>query len=219
MRSSTAASWSRPQPTAPAPPQRYHAERYAYIPTVIFGSGLGYSIGPPIAIAGQAPSLFNITHDQTLLNFAARETIKAAHSDSIAANIDYVDHTEQVILDTSLLYIELDNTQQRLTAAQQQKQAVDHALYIAQQRQTGGRWQRAWTASAPNSIPPASISASPNWRPALDVLRERLGRAIGRSPATLATVSDSIPAAPALPVGGRSCLGRARQLRQRPHRR
>ncbi len=123
--------------------ERYHAERYAYVPTVIFGSGLGYSIGQPIAIAGQAPSLFNVTHDQTLLNFAARDTLKAAHSDSIAANIDYVDRAEQVILDTSLLYIELDNTAQRLAAAQQQKQAVDHALYIAQQRQTGRRRQRA----------------------------------------------------------------------------
>ena len=46
---------------------------------------------------------------------------------------------------------------------------------------------------------PASISASPSWKPTLDILRERLGRAIGRSPATLATVSDSIPAAPPLP--------------------
>ena len=146
--------------------ERYHAERYAYVPTVIFGSSLGYSIGPPVAIAGQAPSLFNLTHNQTLLNFAARESIKAAHSDSIAASIDYVDRGEQVILDTSLLYIELDNTQQRLAAAQQQKQSMDHALYIAQQRQTGGRGQRAWTASAPNSMPPASISAFPNWKPA-----------------------------------------------------
>ena len=93
--------------------ERYHAERYAYLPTVIFGSNLGYTYGPPVAIAGQAPSLFNITHDQTLLNFSARESVKAAHSDSIAASIDYVDRAEQVILDASLLYIELDNTAQR----------------------------------------------------------------------------------------------------------
>ena len=178
---------------------RYRAERYAYMPTVVFGSGLGYSLGQPIAIAGQAPSLFNVTHNQTVLNFATRETIKAAHSDSIAANIDYVDRTEQVILDTSLLYIELDNTQQRLTAAQQQKQAVDHALYIAQQRQQEGVGsvldsKRAELDSARVDLRIAELETN------LDVLRERLGRAIGRSPATLATVSGSIPAAPSLPA-------------------
>lgn len=178
--------------------ERYHAERYTYVPTVIFGSGLGYSIGQPIAIAGQAPSLYNLTHNQTLLNFAARESIKAAHSDSIAASIDYVDRGEQVILDTSLLYIELDNTTQRLAAAQQQKQSMDHALYIAQQRQTEGVGsaldsKRAELDSARVDLRISELETS------ADVLRERLGRVIGQSPATLATVSDSIPAAPPLP--------------------
>ncbi len=176
---------------------RYHAERDAYIPTVVFGSALGYSFGQPIAVGGQLPTLFNITHDQTVLSFPLRETIKAARSDSIAANIDYLDRTEQVILDTSLLYIELDSTQQRLTAAQQQKQAVDHALYIAQQRQQEGVGsvldsKRAELDSARVDLRIAELETN------LDVLRERLGRTIGRSPATLATVTASIPVTPGL---------------------
>ncbi|MGA3125805.1 MAG: TolC family protein [Candidatus Korobacteraceae bacterium] len=178
---------------------RYRAERYAYMPTVVFGSGLGYSVGQPIAIAGEAPSLYNVVHNQTLFNLATRETIKAAHSDSIAADIGYVDRTAQVILDTSLLYIELDSTQQRLAAAQQQKQSVDHALYIAQQRQQEGvasllDSKRAALDSARVDLRIAELETS------LDVLRERLGRAIGRSPATLETVSGSIPAPPDLPA-------------------
>jgi outer membrane protein TolC len=180
--------------------ERYRAEHYAYIPTIIFGSGLGYSYGQPVAIAGQAPSIFNLTHQQTLLNFAARESMKAAHSDSIAANIDYVDRAEQVILDTSLLYIELDNTQQRLSVAQQQKQAVDRALYIAQQRQQEGVGslldsKRAELDSARVDLRIAELETN------VDVLRERLGRSIGRAPATVATVSASIPSAPQLPSG------------------
>jgi len=178
---------------------RYRAERYAYMPTVVFGSNLGYTYGPPVAIAGQAPSLFNLVHNQTLFNLATRETIKAAHSDSIAANIDYVDRTEQVILDTSLLYIELDSTQQRLTTAQQQKQAVDRALYIAQQRQQEGVGslldsKRAELDSARVDLRISELETN------LDVLRERLGRAIERAPATLATVSASIPTPPDLPA-------------------
>jgi outer membrane protein TolC len=178
---------------------RYHAERDAYLPTVIFGSGLGYSFGQPIAVAGQAPSIFNVTHNQTLFNLATRQSIKAAHSDSVAADIDYVDRTGQVILDTSLLYLELDSSQQRLAVAQQQKQAVDHALYIAQQRQQEG------IASLLDSKRAELDAARVDLRitellTAVDVLRERLGRTIGRSPATLATVSASIPNAPPLPT-------------------
>lgn len=174
---------------------RYRAEWYAYVPTVIFGSGLGYSFGQPVAIAGQAPSIFNITHNQTLLNLATRDTIKAAHSDSLAANIDYVDRTEQLILDVSLLYIELDSSQQRLAVAQQQKQAVDHALYIAQQRQQEGVGslldsKRAELDAARVDFRIAELET------AVDVLRERLGRIIGRVPSTLATVAASIPNAP-----------------------
>jgi len=176
--------------------QRYRAEKYAYVPTVVFGSNLGYTYGPPVAIAGQAPSLFNLTHDQTLFNLATRETIKAAHSDVIAANIDYVDRSAQVILDTALLYIELDNTRQRLDAAREQKKSVGQALYIAQQRQQEGvstalDSKRAELDAARVDLRIAELETS------LDVLRERLARSIGRSPEALETVSDSIPAAPA----------------------
>ena len=177
--------------------ERYHAERYAYIPTVVFGSGLGYSVGQPVAVAGQAPSIYSLTHNQTLFNFAARESVKAAHSDSIAANMDYADRTEKVILDTALLYIELDNAVQRLALARQQKQAVEHAFYIARQRQQEG------VGSALDSKRTELDSARVDLRIAelettVDVLRERLGRSIGLSPETLATVSGSIPAAPPL---------------------
>jgi len=176
--------------------QRYRAEKYAYVPTVVFGSNLGYTYGPPVAIAGQAPSMFNLTHDQTLFNLATRETIKAAHSDVIAANIDYVDRSAQVILDTALLYIELDNTRQRLDAAREQKKSVGQALYIAQQRQQEGvstalDSKRAELDAARVDLRIAELETS------LDVLRERLARSIGRSPEALETVSDSIPAAPA----------------------
>ena len=178
--------------------RRYQAERYAYYPTVIFGSGLGYSFGQPIAISGQAPSIFNITHTQTFYSAAARLSIKAAHSDFVAADIDYQDRTEQVILDTALLYIELDSIQQRLNTAQQQKQATDHALYIAQQRQQEGVGsaldsKRAELDTARVELRITELETS------ADTLRERLARAMGEPPANLSTLSGSIPAAPPPP--------------------
>ncbi len=177
--------------------ERYHAERDSYYPTVVFGSGLGYSVGIPVSIAGQAPSLFNLTHTQTLFNLAEQATIKALHSDSVAADIDYVDRGEQVILDTSLLYIELDNTVQRLTFARQQKDAVGHAFYVAQQRQQEGVGSQLDTKRAELDAARVDLRIA-ELEGAADVLRERLGRTVGRSPATLETVSTSIPAAPAM---------------------
>lgn len=177
----------------------YHEARDAYFPTVIFGSGLGYSIGMPVAIAGQAPSLYNITHNQMLFNLSTRDTMKAAHSDTVAANLDYADKANQVLLDTALLYIELDNTTQRLAAATEQKQAADHALYIAQQREKEGVGshldsKRSELESARVEVRLAELET------ARDVAREKLARVIGHPSATLETVSGSIPEAPALPA-------------------
>jgi outer membrane protein TolC len=180
---------------------RYRAERYAYVPTIIFGATPGDSLGIPVTVAGQVPSLYNVVHNQTLFNLAARETIKAAHSDSIAASMEYADRGEQVILDTALLYIELDNTAQRLEAARKQKEAVNQAFYIAQQRLQEGVGtlldsKRAELDAARVDLRIAELETN------VDVLRERLARVTGRSPASIETVSASIPAAPPPPVPG-----------------
>jgi len=179
--------------------RRYDAERYAYYPTVVFGSGIGYSFGQPIAVAGQAPSILNVTHTQTVYNAATKLNIKAAKTDFVAADLDYQDRTDQVALDTALLYIELDSVQQRLATAQQQKQSADKALYIAQQRQQEG------VGSAIDSKRAELDAARVDLRideleTNADTLRERLARAIGEPAATLTTVSSSIPAPPAPPA-------------------
>ncbi len=85
---------------------------------------------------------------------------------------------------------------------------MDRALYIAQQRQQEGVGsvldsKRAELDSARVDLRIAELETN------LDVLRERLGRTIGRSPATLETVSASIPCC-ARPVCRRTILPRLR---------
>jgi outer membrane protein/adhesin transport system outer membrane protein len=176
---------------------RYHAERDTYYPTVVFGVSPGYSYGVAVTVAGQAPSLYNITHTQPIFNLSLADAVRAAHSDSIAADIDYTDRADQVILDTALLYSELDSTNQRLDAARTQKQSMDRSLFIAQQRQSAGLGslldsKRAELDAARVDLRIADLEAS------VAVLRERLARTIGVNPATLETVSGSIPAAPSV---------------------
>jgi outer membrane protein TolC len=179
---------------------RYRVQRDAYVPSVSFGSGLGYSVGVPVTIAGQAPSIYNLTHSQSVFNLPLQEQIKAAHSDSIAANLDYADRAEQVILDTALFYIELDNTGQRLDLARQQKHLLDEALFVAQQRVLEGvgsqlESKRAELDAARVELRIADLESS------LDVLRERLSRATGLPATAVQTISGSIPPAPPLPAG------------------
>jgi outer membrane protein TolC len=175
--------------------QQVKFERDAYYPSVYFGTSLGYSFGQPIAIAGQAPSIFNITHTQTVFNLATQSSIKAAKSDTRAAEIDYKNQADQVILDTALVYLELDSTQRRLAAAQQQKEAASRALYIAQQRQLEGvgsavESQRAELAEARVELLIATLESN------ADTLRARLAMAIGRSAVELEIDPGSLPPPP-----------------------
>lgn len=178
--------------------QLYRAERFAYMPTILFGSGLGTSFGQPISVAGDAPALMNVTHTQTLFNLAQRDTIRAAHSDVAAAGLELSDRSEQVILDTALTYLELDNTAQRLAAAQQQKQAADQAWNTAQQRQQEGMSSQLDVKRAELDAARVDLSLA-QLETNVTVLREQLARAIGDSAQNLETVTSSIPPAPALP--------------------
>lgn len=176
---------------------RYHSERYAYFPTVMFGVSPGYSAGVAVTVAGQVPSIFTVSHTQTLFNMAVVDAVRAAHSDAQAASIDYADRAEQTILDAALLYIEMDNAQQQLQAARLQKQALDHALYIAEQRRKEGVASLLDSKRAELDLARAELRIT-QLESTVEVAREKLARMIGAPAATLETISASIPAAPAM---------------------
>ncbi|HUO59925.1 MAG TPA: TolC family protein [Candidatus Acidoferrales bacterium] len=169
--------------------------RSAYLPNVLFGSGLGYTFGVPLTIGGFAPSLFNLTSQQFLLNFAQRNYIRAARADLSAAQIDYVDRANQVVLDTALLYIELDSLTERLRTLNEEKQLAERASYITSQRADFGldsalENKRAQLTAARVA---ARIAEAEN---AAELLRERLGRLLGVPPESLQTDHASVPATP-----------------------
>src|SRR5437763_7799379 len=64
----------------------YRELRNSYIPQLTTGAGLGYSYGFPLALEGQAPSLFNINAQSALLNPSLRDFVKAARADSVVAS-------------------------------------------------------------------------------------------------------------------------------------
>ncbi len=106
----------------------------AYIPNLAIGSNVGYSHGFP---TGQ-PSVASVTVQSLVLSFSQREYIKAAHTGLDAANLSLKDAREQVALDASTTYIELDTVNRELDAVHQQQSFTENLVRIEQERAEAG---------------------------------------------------------------------------------
>jgi outer membrane protein TolC len=106
----------------------------AYIPNFVIGSNVGYSHGFP---TGQ-PSVGSATMQSLILSFSQRQYIKAAHAGIDATNLSLKDAREQVALDASTAYIELDTVDSELEASQQQEFFADRLMTIEQERAAAG---------------------------------------------------------------------------------
>jgi outer membrane protein TolC len=106
----------------------------AYIPNFQIGSTIGYSSGFP---TGQ-PSVGSASMQSLVFSFSQRQYTKAARAGIDAANMALKDAREQVALDASITYIELDVVSRELAAAQQQAAFCADLVRIEQQRVEAG---------------------------------------------------------------------------------
>lgn len=106
----------------------------AYIPNFVIGSQVGYSHGFP---TGQ-PSVGSASMQSLVFSYSQRQYTKAARAGVQAANLSLKDAREQVALDASTAYIELDTVNSELAAAQQQLSFADALVRIEQERAEAG---------------------------------------------------------------------------------
>ncbi len=106
----------------------------AYIPNFVIGSQIGYSHGFP---TGQ-PSVGSATMQSLVLSFSQRQYTKAARAGVEAANLSLKDAKEQVALDASTAYIEMDAIESELEAAREQEQDAARLVAIEEQRIEAG---------------------------------------------------------------------------------
>jgi len=106
----------------------------AYIPNFVIGSNVGYSHGFP---TGQ-PSVGSATMQSLVLSFAQRQYTRAAHAGLDAANLSLKDAREQVALDASSAYIELDAVDRELDITHQQVGFSEKLVKIEQERTEAG---------------------------------------------------------------------------------
>jgi outer membrane protein TolC len=110
------------------------ATENAYIPNLGIGSTVGYSHGFP---TGQ-PSVGSVSMQSLVFSYSQRQYTKAARAGVDAANLSLKDAREQVALDASTTYIELDTVNTELEAARQQESFANSLVQIEQQRAEAG---------------------------------------------------------------------------------
>jgi outer membrane protein TolC len=106
----------------------------AYIPNFSIGSTIGYSHGFP---TGQ-PSVGNATMQSLVFSYSQRQYMKAAHAGIDAASLSLKDACEQVALDASTAYIELDAVSSELDAIHQQEAFANRLVAIERERSEAG---------------------------------------------------------------------------------
>ena len=106
----------------------------AYIPNFVIGSQIGYSHGFP---TGQ-PSVGSASMQSLVLSFSQRQYTKAARAGVEAANLNLKDAKEQVALDASTAYIEMDTVNNELGAVSEQEKNAARLVAIEEQRTEAG---------------------------------------------------------------------------------
>jgi outer membrane protein len=173
----------------------YRETRNQYLPTLVVGSGLGYTQGFPLSLEGAAPAIVNSTAQSTVFNPALREFIREARTEWQATTLRSKDERDQLIQDTVLSYAELSKWESLLahltedySAALKMEQLVNERIQAGVDSPQARTQARLNTARVYLHISQAQGS--------IDVLRARLSQWTGLPAASIETAPDSIPALP-----------------------
>lgn len=109
--------------------------KHVYIPDLVLGS----TVGPPaIGFPTGQPSIANATMQSLVFSFPQRKYLEAARAGLHAASLSLKDAKEQVALDASTAYIELDTVNNELAAAHEQSAFAERLIKIEEQRSDAG---------------------------------------------------------------------------------
>jgi len=110
--------------------------RDVYLPNFNFGSGLPAL--PSVGFTGGVPSILNGTVQALVFSIPQKFYIDAARSGLKTAALGLKSAREQVALEASTTYIELDTLDQELEVAHQQEAFADRLVSIEQERAEAG---------------------------------------------------------------------------------
>jgi outer membrane protein TolC len=110
--------------------------RDAFVPSATFGSGL--PAVPSVGFTGGVPSILDVNVQALVFTLPERHYIEAARFGVKAATLNLKDAREQVALEASTTYIELDTVERELEASHQQEAFADRLVRIEEERAEAG---------------------------------------------------------------------------------
>lgn len=165
----------------------------AYIPNFVLGVGPGYAYGFPLGY----PSFFNANSTSLVLSWSQRDYIRAAHAALNSANLNLKDAQQQVALDVSLDYVELNHDLAEIAALDEEKAFAGSLVSIEEDRVLAGVDPRVDQLQA--ELTAAEIDEKRiHLQNDADEMRQKLAHLTGLPAEGLTTIGSSIPAAPAL---------------------
>ncbi|HLY40143.1 MAG TPA: TolC family protein [Terracidiphilus sp.] len=106
------------------------------IPSLLFSTGL--PAFPEVGFTGTPPSIWSATVQSLVFSIPQKHYIDAARLGLQASTTSLKDAREQVALDASTAYIELDTVDQELSAAQKEEAFASRLVAIEQERAEAG---------------------------------------------------------------------------------
>src|SRR5437660_3078483 len=109
-----------------------------FMPNLYAGSGAGYTYGIPETPGGRAPSIFNVSYTEQVLNEPLRGQAKETQEQSKAQKIALEDTKNGVITRTAMAYLELGKVRHSLDLLRKEQESAEKILQVTQDRQGEG---------------------------------------------------------------------------------
>lgn len=107
-------------------------------PNLYVGSGAGYTYGIPATPGGQAPSVFNVTYTEDVLNEPLRGLAKEQREQARAQRVLLGQTRELVVARVASAYLELVKVRHALELLQKERESAEKIVQVTQERQGEG---------------------------------------------------------------------------------
>src|SRR5713101_8300063 len=109
-----------------------------FMPNLYAGSGAGYSNGIPETPGGRAPSIFDVTYTEKVINEPVRGQGKELQEQAKSRKILLEDMKNSVILRTAMAYLELGKVRHSLELLRKEQESAEKIVQVTQERQGEG---------------------------------------------------------------------------------
>jgi outer membrane protein TolC len=163
----------------------------AYVPTVGIGGGYGKSTGPPLGL----PTVFSISSESLVFNFAQHNNILAAAAGLASAKLSLKEVEEQVEEDVAATYVSLNNAEELRAVMLEEQGYATRLATIVNERVDAGLDTKIDLAQAKLTAAQIRVLVLKQEDRITD-LEDHLMRSIGLPGKHIDTVPNSIPAMP-----------------------